>query len=210
MAPVAVGQRPWLRVRQFCWLATLCSSVACKDLGKDRAAEPSSELRPLPQPQKPVGTRGPSLFEPGPLQQAVRQLKRAVTGGKQGLKVSALELRALPTELLLQAEDPRAPGRVLLWKYSGGKVQEPLPVELKGAGALEDNLFSLDGVYLKAIPRLSALAVDHVDPQDGSVSLIVIRRNLPFSTDVRFRVFVNSPRQNGQLDANRFGHPLLG
>jgi hypothetical protein len=65
-------------------------------------------------------------------------------------------------------------------------------------------------VYLKAIPRLSALAVDHVDPQDGSVSLIVIRRNLPFSTDVRFRVFVNSPRQNGQLDANRFGHPLLG
>jgi len=89
-------------------------------------------------------------------------------------------------------------------------VNEPLVVELRGAGKLKENLFPLDSVYLKAIPRLSSLAVEHVDPQDGKVDSIVIRRNLPFSQDVRFRVFVKSPRRNGQLDANRFGHPLLG
>jgi hypothetical protein len=196
--------------RVFSGAVIFLLAFACKDLSSQARLQPDvgpgAPAEPLQQARLP----SPSLLEAGPFEQAVQQLKRAVTGGKKELAIEALELRALPNELVLQAEDPKTPGRVLMWKYSNGKVQDPVVVELKGTGNLKENLFTLDGVYLQAVPRLSSLAVDHVDPQDGRVTHIVVRRNLPFSSDVRFRVFVQSPRRNGQLDANRFGHPLLG
>lgn len=198
------------------------SLLGCDSLGPDGVLEPDSHrLRPLPQPSDgtgadtpgpaPSGTlAGPSLLEADSLDRGIAQLKRAVGGNNTDSEISVLELRATPERLLLQAEDPTHEGRVLQWEYTRAGVRGPIEVELRGNGDLKENLYSLDGVYLKAIPRLTSIAVSHVDPQDGRVTSIVIRRNLPFTQDVRFRVFVNSPRKNGQLDANRFGHPLLG
>lgn len=200
-----------------CWwipvivLAGAQLGLGCNDLAAKGLLEPDPDTRPLPKLPAPQKLDAPSLLEPGRLESALAELTRAATAGAaEESSPSVLELRVTEKRVLLQAEDHRSPGRVLQWEYSNGKLQRPIPVELRGAGELEENLYSLDGVYLKAIPRLCTLAVEHVDPQDGKVTSIVVRRNFPYSQDVRFRVFVDSPRRSGQLDANRFGHPLLG
>lgn len=194
-------------------LFAVAETTACNDLAAKGTLQPDNDVRPLPTPPLTSASHkesGPSLFEAEPLDRALQALKQALSGGNQELELAVLELRASRNRLIVQAEDPKAPGRVLQWEYSEGKVHEPEVLDLRGEGDLDENLFSLGGVYLKAIPRLATLAVEHVDPQDGKVTQIVVRRNFPFSQDVRFRVFVESPRRNGQLDANRFGHPLLG
>jgi pimeloyl-ACP methyl ester carboxylesterase len=61
-----------------------------------------------------------------------------------------------------------------------------------------------------AISATTMTAIRLAAEQPQRVSHLIIRRNLPFSQDVRFRLFVDSPRRSGLLDANRFGHPLLG
>ncbi len=188
--------------------ALVLSASGCNDLAAEGSLQP--DLRPLPILPQPASKARPSLFETEALEQGMHALRKAIGAGDEELSIEVLEMRATASKLTVQAEDPKVHGRVLQWEYAAGKVQGPVPVELKGSGKLSENLFTLDGVYLKAIPRLTSLAVEHVDPQDGEVSHIVIRRNFPFSHDVRFRVFVDSPRQNGQLEANRFGHPLLG
>jgi len=182
----------------------------CDTMSPERVLEPDTKLRPLPQPLKSTHTERLSLLEAEPLERALEALTTAIRRGDANIAIELLELRASPDRLVLQVADPATPERVLEWEYAQGEVKEPRVVELRGAGKLDENLFPLDSVYLKAIPRLCSIAVDHVDPQDGKVSHLVIRRNLPFSGDVRFRLFVDSPRRPGQLDANRFGHPLLG
>jgi len=183
---------------------------ACDTVSAERVLEPDTKLRPLPQPLKSSHSDRPSLLEAEPLERALEALTSAIRRGDASVEIEVLELRAAPERLVLQVEDPATPGRVLQWEYSRGEVKEPSVVELRGAGKLGENLFPIDSVYLKAIPRLCSIAVDHVDPQDGRVSHLIVRRNLPFSQDVRFRLFVDSPRRSGLLDANRFGHPLLG
>lgn len=196
------------------WLtlvATLVGLAAgCDDVSAEGVLQPDTRLRPLPKPATSATPKGSPLFETEPLARALEKLTHAMSAGDENVELSLLELRAMPDKLILQAEDPKAQGRIVQWEYSNGEVKAPRTVELRGAGKLDENLFPIEGVYLQAIPRLCSIAVSHVDPQDGRVTQIVVRRNLPFSSDVRFRVFVASPRKNGQLDANRFGHPLLG
>lgn len=196
----------WLRLTLVATLVV----TGCNDVSSEGVLQPDTKPRPLPKPASSAIAPGPSLFETATLTRALEKLTHEISQGDENVEVSLLELRALPNKLILQAEDPKAHGHVVQWEYSNGTIKTPRIVELRGAGKLDENLFPIEGVYLQAIPRLCSIAVSHVDPQDGRVTQIVVRRNLPFSSDVRFRVFVESPRKNGQLDANRFGHPLLG
>ena len=198
-----------LRLRSLILVTTAVGLlVGCDGVSAERVLQPDTKTRPLPQPIKSALVQRPSLLEAEPLERALGALTTALRRGEA--EVQVLELRATAESLVLQVADPTAPGRVLQWEYSEGEVKQPALVELRGDGKLDENLFPLESVYLKAIPRLCSIAIGHVDPQDGHVSRIVIRRNLPFSQDVRFRLFVDSPRRSRLLDANRFGHPLLG
>lgn len=200
-----------LRLRSLILVSTAIELLGgCDTVAAERVLEPDTKLRPLPQPLKSAEPARPSLLDAEPLERALDALTRAIRRGDASIEIELLELRASADRLVLQAADPTLPSRVLQWEYTQGEVKGPAVVELRGAGKLEENLFPLESVYLKAIPRLCSIAVDHVDPQDGRVSHLIVRRNLPFSQDVRFRLFVDSPRRSGLLDANRFGHPLLG
>jgi hypothetical protein len=199
------------RLRSLILVSTAVGLLGgCDTVAAERVLEPDTKLRPLPQPLKSVEPKRPSLLDAEPLERALDALTRAIRRGDASVEIELLELRASADRLVLQAADPTLTSRVLQWEYVQGEVKGPSVVELRGAGKLEENLFPLESVYLKAIPRLCSIAVDHVDPQDGRVSHLIVRRNLPFSQDVRFRLFVDSPRRSGLLDANRFGHPLLG
>jgi hypothetical protein len=50
--------------------------------------------------------------------------------------------------------------------------------------------------------------VRRIDPEAGSVDYILVRRDLPSSDEVRLRVYVQSPRKPGYIDADRNGQPL--
>lgn len=197
------------RLRSLILVSTAVGLLGgCDGVAAEQVLEP--DTRPLPRPVESVQAERPSLFEAEPLDRALDALTTAIRRGDPSVEIQLLELRASAERLVLQVADPTLPDRVLQWEYSRGETKGPSEVELRGTGKLSENLFPLESVYLKAIPRLCSIAVDHVDPQDGRVSHLIVRRNFPFSQDVRFRLFVDSPRRSGLLDANRFGHPLLG
>lgn len=144
---------------------------------------------------------GPSLLARERLSAALAELRAKASG-----KLLRLEIR--PTELLLQAEDSNTPGAVVELRYRDGKVGEPEQAVLRGKGQLADNLFDLADVKLDAVPELAREAVRRVDAENGTVELVLIRRALPESDEVRLRVYVASPRQSGYIDADRTGQLL--
>jgi hypothetical protein len=144
---------------------------------------------------------GPSLFSNEQLVPALQAL-RAKAGGK----LLRLEIRA--RELTLQVEDTGSPGAVLELHYHDGKVSEPEHATLRGKGQLADNLFDAAELKLDAIPELLREAVRRVDAESGTVDLVLVRRNLPDTDDVRLRVYVTSPRRSGYIDADHSGQPL--
>jgi hypothetical protein len=110
--------------------------------------------------------------------------------------------------LLLQAQDRDRPSRVMEFQYLRGRVGEPVAVELRGGGKLEENLFPLSEAKLDAIEALTRTAIERIDPADGKVREVIVRRNLPFDRSIQIRVYVDSPRRNGTLDATADGRPL--
>jgi hypothetical protein len=144
---------------------------------------------------------GPSLFSQERLKPALALLRERV-----GSKLLRLEIG--PREVMVQAEDPKNAGSVLELHYKDGKVSDAEHATLRGKGQLADNLFDLDDVKLGSLPELTRVAVERVDAEHGSVELVLVRRNLPESDDVRLRVYVKSPRQSGHVDADRTLAPL--
>ena len=70
--------------------------------------------------------------------------------------------------------------------------------------------------HLKAavIPPLRTAGIARVEVRfdgygdSGAVDLVLVRRNLPETDDVRVRVYVQSPRKSGYVDANQALEPL--
>jgi succinyl-diaminopimelate desuccinylase len=110
--------------------------------------------------------------------------------------------------LVAQAEDTSHAGQVVEYTLENGHISEPVRAELRGKGELATNLFALKDAALDKVPDLVTLAVNQVDPESGRVSRIVVRRQLPQTDAVRFRVYVASPRLSGQADFDANGSPL--
>jgi hypothetical protein len=89
-----------------------------------------------------------------------------------------------------------------------GKLHGPQTIPVQGQGKANDNLFPFSEVDLTAIARSFRLAELSIDPKDGKVEKLIIRRNLPFGKRVRGRIFVDSPRMSGSIDVNEKGTPL--
>jgi hypothetical protein len=181
------------------WL--VLSLIGLAWLGCDQHADKTSHSRTDAIASVSQEMSGPSLFSRERLGPALAAL-RAKAGGK----LLRLEIRA--RELTLQAEDPGAPGGVLELHYRDGKVGEAEHATLRGKGQLADNLFDASELKLEAIPELTREAVRRVDAENGIVDLVLVRRNLPDSDDVRLRVYVTSPRKSGYVDADLAGQPL--
>lgn len=89
-----------------------------------------------------------------------------------------------------------------------GVVDPPVQVPVYGTGNLTENGFSPGEVDLLAIARAFPVAQKSVDPADGWVKELVVRRFLPFGSAIRARIFVESPRMSGSIDTNGRGIPL--
>jgi hypothetical protein len=146
------------------------------------------------------GDRGPSLLTKEPLDQARGAFEKRVGKG-----IQALSLLVYPDHAVLQAQNPRHVSRVEQWIYRRGVVSDPVPVELLGTGKLADNLFPLDDTKLAALPDLVIAARKKANIPEGVVARVLIKRNLPDSVDIRFRVFVTSQRRDGFVEADAQG-----
>ena len=143
----------------------------------------------------------PAALAPSALGEALRALAAYVPPGE-----SVLEVRATADRVLLQVRQKQT-DTIAEYAYDG-RVIGPVPTHLAGSGELEANLYDLETVNWKALSRLFPAARDAVDPADGVVTELVVRRHLPFSRDVIARLYVASPRMNGQLDADAQGKIL--
>jgi hypothetical protein len=178
-------------------LALSCLSLTACDQRADKAAHSRSDA--VASASREMS--GPSLFSSERLLPALQAFRAKASG-----KWLRLEIRA--RELTLQAENTAAPGSVVELHYRDGKVGEPEHATLRGKGQLADNLFDANEIKLDGIAELSRQAIRRIDPESGTVELILVRRNLPDSEDVRLRVYVTSPRKNGYVDADHTGTPL--
>jgi hypothetical protein len=146
---------------------------------------------------------GPSLYDEKQFGRAIAELKKRIPG-----PVQALSLLVYPTYIVLQAQDPAATTNVSQYVYREGAVSEPVPVKLLGTGKLDDNLFLLDTAKLDAIPRLAKRAQIKANIPEGSVARVLLKRNLPETTDIEFRVFVTSQRRDAVFVADEGGNFL--
>lgn len=126
-----------------------------------------------------------------------------------GRDVRALSLVIYPDQAVLQAVNAHNAKAVDQYVYRDGKLSDPIAVKLMGKGKISDNAFALRDIDLAKLPSVVAAARRRIDIPEGAVSRVVVKRNLPESLDVRFRVFVTSQRRDGFIDADPTGK-LLG
>ncbi|HVR18744.1 MAG TPA: M20/M25/M40 family metallo-hydrolase, partial [Polyangiaceae bacterium] len=146
---------------------------------------------------------GPPLFERQPLERFLHALTARVGAGARVLAVDVREHGAV-----VQAEDGARPGQIVEYELVDGAIAEPRTAELRGTGDLDSNLFALSSVALGRIPELVTRATTEIDPAQGRVTRVLVRRHLPKTDAVRFRVYVDSPRVSGSVDFDHSGNPL--
>jgi hypothetical protein len=145
----------------------------------------------------------PSLYKDDAFSRAFTELQKRVPA-----PIQALSLLAYPDHLVLQSQDPAAPGNVLQYVYRPGAVMSQATVKLLGTGKLDDNLFPLGAVKVDSIPRLTREAQARANIPEGRVARVLLKRNLPESMDIQFRVFVTSERRDATFDADDTGKLL--
>jgi hypothetical protein len=122
-------------------------------------------------------------------------------------RVLALDARA--QKVTIQVADSRNQGEVLEYGVTPAGLTDPIRAELRGKGELDTNLFLLRVAALEKLPEMVNQATLRVDAAEGKVERVLLRRQLPQSNDVRFRVYVESPRISGQADFEANGRPFV-
>lgn len=103
----------------------------------------------------------------------------------------AVELTA--DHATFQVESTKAPRRLEQYEWRAGELSGPFPVEVRGSGSLEQDLFAFSAVDWKSTPALLTAARASVDVEHGQVSKVLIRRNLPHDEAIGIHVYVDSP-----------------
>lgn len=147
---------------------------------------------------------GPSLFERAQLESWVGVLR-----SRFGPSARVLSLDARAHRVTIQVADSRNQGEVLEYVVTPAGLSEPIRAELRGKGDLDTNLFMLRVASLEKLPDIVSQALLRVDAAEGKVDRVLLRRQLPQSPDVRFRVYVESPRVSGQMDFEANGKAVV-
>jgi hypothetical protein len=191
-------------------LSLLCLAAVLQSqlLACQRPTEEASE-----RPEATAVRTAPVALDGALLARALRAL-----GPHMPQSMTLLEVRATPTSVEMQMivdqgvtalryrEKPAPPDAQLA--VPTGVVDPPVQVPVYGNGNLAENGFSPAEVDLGAIASAFPVAQKAVDPTDGWIRELVVRRFLPFGTSVRARIYVESPRMSGSIDTNGKGIPL--
>lgn len=175
------------------------------------ASDAPASVPAVTEPAQPDTTAAPiSVPEPVDLFSGnqARNMIAEVAEARGADPLRILRTAIYPTYSFTQVQDPSIPENVDEYGWRDGLLDDPAPVRLVGGGDLEANLFSDDEVRWKVIPDLVAGALDVTEIADGEVTHIIVQRNLPFSDQVVIRVYVNSPRKSGFIEADAQGNVI--
>jgi len=133
---------------------------------------------------------------------------------KVGAPLRLLDLRAENGSVTFQYEIPGKAGEVDQYELRGGELLGPKPVQLMGAGELQENLYELAGTDLGCIPELSQKSIAALGFADAKVSSLRLRKEepedaarkriarQPFALELHYVVYVDSPRSKGMIKAD--------
>ncbi|MFZ5896665.1 MAG: hypothetical protein ACOY0T_36755 [Myxococcota bacterium] len=141
-----------------------------------------------------------NLFSAQVLSRALDDLFTRVGRSPAFLSVELLRERAH-----FEIESTTAPGEVVEYEWHAGELRGPARLELRGKGSLQQNLFLPASIDFASIPTLLETARTRVDAENGVVSRVLIRRNLPADDTVGIRVYVDSPLRSSHVDADSHG-----
>jgi len=142
---------------------------------------------------------GPSLYTHAALSDAMSAIRSRVGDAE------VLSLEVCPAHATIQVQLSSDRHRVVQYEWKGGRLFGPEPVQLRGKGSLEANVFPLSTIDLAGVPELVTAAIERIDPANGKVERILVRRNLPADQAVGMRVYVASPIRDGHVDADARG-----
>jgi hypothetical protein len=175
------------------------------------ATEAPASAPSATEPAVPA-TTAPPISVPEPVDlfsgNQARSMIAEVAEARGADPLRILRTAIYPTYAFTQVQDPSIPENVDEYGWRDGLLGEPAPVRLVGDGDLEANLFSDTDVRWKAIPDLVAGALSVTEIADGEVTHVIVQRNLPFSDQVVIRVYVDSPRKSGFIEADAQGNVL--
>jgi succinyl-diaminopimelate desuccinylase len=172
---------------------------ACRSESSGREHSRSEAVPTVPAPAAPR-----PLYTVDGITKAISALRERVDGA-----AGVLAIEIFPERLLIQVTNPTRDA-VLAYEWTSEQMRGPLPVELRGSGTLASNVFPLSLVDLSSVPELARVARTRVDPEQGEVTRILVRRNLPIDESVSMRAYVSSPIRSSHLDADASGRPLDG
>ena len=170
--------------------------LACAVLGGGTAES-------LDKSSKPSPSSAASLYLGTAVADAARDLETRL-----GFPLAALEIAVEPGTLTFRIENPRLPGHIEQYRYDGKAWSGPVVVTIEEAPDLAANLFPLRDVNLASISGLVETAGKEVEIFDGEVSRVSIRRQLPYSRDVRIGLAVRGTERNAVLLSDAQGQVL--
>lgn len=135
-----------------------------------------------------------TLFEGGGAAAVVQAFEDAI--GQDPLMVT--EILIYSDYAFAEVQNPAAPTNLDRYGWRAGEVDEPDPQ--RNEDDLESKLFSTDAVAWAVIPALAEGSPAALGIGDGEVTHIIITRGFNGGEPV-IRVYVNSPRDSGYLEA---------
>ncbi len=95
----------------------------------------------------------------------------------------------------------------------GRELNNPMPIQFSGkqptAETMRSNTFDIErDVDLAKVKTMIDAAPSHAKFGDGKVTHIIIERDLPSSTKLIVRVYVNAPRRSGYVEYSSEGKVL--
>jgi hypothetical protein len=125
----------------------------------------------------------------------------AVANGTEPMQL--VSVLVYPEYLTAQGQGPGAEQTLVEYRWVGQLTPAtPAPVVPDDVAA---RLFSSDEVAWSAIPALVEAAPAAVSIEGGIVTHLNVERSLPFSDDIRVRVFVSGPGGDGYVDGDAAG-----
>ncbi|MGC4094180.1 MAG: hypothetical protein QM756_40970 [Polyangiaceae bacterium] len=144
-----------------------------------------------------------SLFERDTLERAIGDILARLSSSAGILSIELLPERA---RFVVQSDTPDA--GLVEYEWQAGELRGPTRLEIRGKGTLQQNLFLASSLDFASLPALLDLSRARVDAENGSVSRVLIRRNLPIDDSVGMRVYVDSPIRSSHVDADAHGRPV--
>jgi hypothetical protein len=186
-----------------------------KGKGKKKKAAKAADTAPVPvvpppptvapTPPAPTTPPAPALDYFVDATSIPRKLK-----DKLGPTLRVYELNIYPTYSFAKLQDPRQPLHVDQYELRNGEVGPPTPVKFVGKEPTEVELknvtFDLDEVDWAQVPQMVTDAPKRLAKiEEPSVTHISLKRPVPFTTEVRFRLFVDGPRAGGSVEYDAHG-----